>query len=75
VWDVDEGFTFDDCLPAVSGHTTSGGGGFHTASNGTGAVDEAAVNVAPGNAYFWKVIADDDMGGSVESETWRFETD
>ena len=25
-----------------------------------------------GKTYFWKVIADDDKGGSTESETWRF---
>jgi len=25
-------------------------------------------------AYFWKVVAQDDKGGSTESETWRFTT-
>lgn len=29
-------------------------------------------NLNSGKAYFWKVIADDDQGGSTESETWRF---
>jgi len=65
VWDVDRAFTFADCQAASGENTTW---------NGEAAVDETVINLAPGRAYFWKVIADDGKGGSVESETRRFET-
>lgn len=65
VWGVQEPFTFAACQ-AASGENAPWGG--------VGAVNETVVNVAPGGAYFWKVIADDGNGGSTESETRRFET-
>lgn len=31
------------------------------------------TQLVPGQAYFWKIIAEDGKGWSQESETWRFE--
>ena len=34
---------------------------------------ESVADLEPGKAYFWKVIVEDGNGGTVESETYRFE--
>ena len=35
-------------------------------------VGKTVSGLVSNKAYFWKVIAQDDKGGSTESETWRF---
>lgn len=37
-------------------------------------VGKTVSGLESNKAYFWKVIAQDDKGGSTESETWRFTT-
>ena len=36
-------------------------------------VSKTVSELESGKAYFWKVIAEDGKGGTVESETRRFE--
>ncbi len=36
-------------------------------------VTKSVANLESGKAYFWKVIVEDGNGGTVESETYRFE--
>ena len=43
-------------------------------TTGTDALTRKVQGLDSGRAYFWKVIAQDDKGGSSESETWRFTT-
>ena len=38
-----------------------------------GILSQQTEGLTPGRAYYWKVIAEDGKGGSVESETRRFE--
>jgi hypothetical protein len=62
VWEVTERFTFNKCVIAKSPGsvcTTLG---------------KRSSYLEPGKAYYWKVIAEDGKGGTVESETRRFET-
>lgn len=40
---------------------------------GNGTVSKTVSELESGKAYFWKVIAEDGKGGTVESETRRFE--
>ena len=36
-------------------------------------ISQTVSNLQSGQAYFWKVITEDNKGGTVESETRRFE--
>jgi len=38
----------------------------------TSAVSTTVVQLEPGKVYFWKVVAEDGEGGTVESPTRRF---
>lgn len=40
---------------------------------GFGRMTTTVSDLRPGEAYFWKVLADDGKGGTTESETLRFE--
>ena len=40
---------------------------------GRSTISKTVSNLEPGKAYFWKVIAEDGKGGTVESETRRIE--
>lgn len=60
-----KGYTFNDC-DEPSNQTGSWGG--------TNTVSKTVSGLESGKAYFWKVIAEDDKGGSTESETRRFTT-
>jgi hypothetical protein len=44
----------------------------HTDTVSKDTVSKTVSGLKPGKAYFWKVIAEDDKGGSTESETRRF---
>jgi hypothetical protein len=39
----------------------------------SGPVSNTATGLTAGEAYYWKVLADDGKGGTVESDTYRFE--
>ena len=51
---------------------------FYFCKTGTGTsappLSRSVTELESGKAYFWKVIAQDNQGGSTESETWRFTT-
>jgi hypothetical protein len=46
---------------------------FYCCKHQNGPVSAVATQLKPGEAYYWKVLADDGKGGTVESETYRFE--
>ena len=46
---------------------------FGSSSSVTQRVTQTAVELEPGKAYYWKVLAEDGKGATVESETRRFE--
>ena len=43
------------------------------ALKGTEAMSITVSDLEPGKAYYWKVLASDDKGATVESESRRFE--
>lgn len=46
---------------------------FYCCKHQGGPVSAVATELKAGEAYYWKVLADDGKGGTVESETYRFE--
>ena len=64
VWASGERFTFDQCVevdePVVSWPDVF----YPQGSN---------FDPQSGDVYFWKVLAEDELGATSESETWRFE--
>ena len=38
-------------------------------------IEETVTNLETKTTYYWKIVADDGKGNTVESEVWRFETE
>lgn len=68
VWSTAEDFRFDRCIPAFE--TTVP---WPDMFEGVVPPDENGDPAEPGKSYFWKVIAEDELGALSESETWRFD--
>ena len=45
---------------------------FYIGAARSSTASKSVSGLQPGKTYLWKVIAEDDKGGSVESETRRF---
>jgi hypothetical protein len=59
LWEAHTRHSFKDCAAIPS-------------QSGTGNLSTTVTRLEPGRSYFWKVIAEDGKGGSIESETRRF---
>ena len=46
---------------------------FFVGSMGSRTISRRVAGLQPGRPYYWKVVAEDGKGGTVHSETRRFE--
>jgi hypothetical protein len=67
IWPIEKQFTLNDCDPKPSEVSTTSYG----MMTRTMARTPAGVEMRKGRSYFWKVIAEDELGGMSESETRR----
>ena len=63
VWPTDQEFDLEQCL-VLEDHVVTG----------EEPIFFSTGEIAAGQAFFWKVLATNSLGSTVESETWRFET-
>jgi hypothetical protein len=65
-------------LPAVmiiaGMYLVSCGGGGGSSTTTSKEIDHEVSGLSAGTTYYWKVVANDDIGAGVESETWSFTT-
>src|SRR5262249_47840292 len=64
VWPVEEQPNDNDAVPILEAESRSD----------ASTISRTVSKLGSGKAYFWKIIAEDAKGGTVESQTRRFET-